>query len=84
MMSIDSKLTEMCRSIFGDIVKTATYETEDNIKYETPFDIQFNCRGDLDYSGREFILEFTNGVKVKFWNSEWASLNRLTNNADPQ
>lgn len=77
MSTNDEQLTEMCRVIFGDVVKTATYQTEDNVKYKTPCDIQFNCIGDLDYSGREFVVEFINGVKVKFWNSEWATLERL-------
>ena len=79
-MCTDAELTEMCRVIFGDIVKTATYQTEDNIKYKRESLIELNDKGDtLDWDAEEFIVEFTNGVKVKFTNSEWASLERLDN-----
>ena len=83
-MTTDVELTEMCRAIFGDIVKTVTYQTEDNIKYERELRAEINIRGDLDWSGEEFVVEFINGVKVKFWNSEWAYLTRLDNNINLQ
>lgn len=83
MNNTDAKLTEMCRVIFGDVVKTATYQTEDNIKYERELRVEIDNQGQLDWCGEEFIVEFTNGIKVKFWNSEWAFLMRLTD-ADPQ
>jgi hypothetical protein len=76
-MTTDQQLTEMCRLIFGDIVARATCQTEDNIEYEREPRIEFNCKGDLDWSDEEFVVEFINGVKVKFWNSEWAYLTRL-------
>lgn len=84
-MCTDARLTEMCRVIFGDIVVKATYQTEDNMRYKRKSTIELNDKGDtLDWDSEEFLVEFTSGAVVKFQNSEWASLERLNNHADPQ
>lgn len=65
------KLRDYCVSIFGDIVKTA-YIT-------TYYDETFVCFDNniLSYDAQSFIIEFTNGNKIEFNNSEWASLKKL-------
>lgn len=73
----NEELTESCRSIFGDIVKKA-YKTPYYNKYDYQVEIEILDDGDIiGWDAQEFIIEFTNGARVLFRNSECASLERI-------
>ena len=77
----NEELTEQCKYIFGDIVVKAHFTSEHYDRYNVICtDLQNNY---LDWSRATFIVEFINGAKVQFTNSEWASLERLQD-ADSQ
>lgn len=83
-----AELTEACRAIFGDIVVKATfteefYRKKNEYCSDQPPSVRLKDNN-LDWSQEDFSIEFINGNVVWFTNSEWASLQRLTNNADPQ
>ena len=76
-----ANLTDMCKAVFGDIVIKA-YRTDECIQDEPESCITVR-NNRLNYNTEDFIIEFVNGAKVHFINSEWASLERLQD-ADPQ
>jgi hypothetical protein len=81
-------LTEACRAIFGDIVVKATF-TEEFYRKENKYCSEqapsIRLKNNyLDWSQEDFSVEFVSGAIVQFTNSEWASLERLDNNADLQ
>lgn len=76
------KVTEIAKNIFGDIVAKVYYAERDysddynrvvnsiNHSIETAF----NCEESIEQDGKDIVIEFTNGRKVMFSNSEWGCM----------
>lgn len=73
----DRQLTEMCRTIFGNIVKKAYFFYDEYSKDACDRFVSLTNDNSLNWSGESFTIEFTNGSIVHFKNSEWAFLKRL-------
>jgi hypothetical protein len=76
-------LETLARNIFGDIVKTAyfcsDYQDIAEAKRELrDFDNSCNPFSDIiDNGSKDIVLEFVNGRKVRFTNSEWGEIQEI-------
>lgn len=77
------KVTEIAKNIFGDIVSKVyyadyyqDYEGQKNIVESMDYSIKnaFNTEESIEQDGRNIVIEFINGRKVLFSNSEWGSM----------
>lgn len=82
---LSKELKKMVTKILGPyIVSKCYYVVYDfGIKTENSLELQNtknNIRlkdNSLNYSGQDILIEFTNGTKVLFTNSEWASMKKI-------
>ena len=77
----DEELTKYCKTIFGSIVVKAYFDAgyySENIQPDVTIK-----NNEINWGAEHFIVEFINGAKVFFSNSEWAYLERL-HDADSQ
>ena len=79
----NKSVTEIAKNIFGDIVCKVYYagvhygsiEEERVIStIDNEIKTAFNSDTSIDQDGRTIIIEFVNGRKVIFSNSEWGSM----------
>lgn len=83
------KVTEIAKNIFGNIVSKVyyadyyqdyqdyqDYEGRENIVEKMDYLIKnsFNTEESIEQDGKNIVIEFTNGRKVLFSNSEWGSM----------
>ncbi len=77
------KVTAIAKNIFGDIVEKvyyamAYYETMDEQASISHFNYEiensFHTANSIDQDCMTIVIEFTNGKKVVFSNSEWGSM----------
>lgn len=82
-------LLKSAKNIFGDIVAEAylVYEyyagdSDEDIENEFRSSVNSLTTKDnsISYDGCKIALEFTNGKKVSFGNSEWAHIEKLDSN----
>jgi hypothetical protein len=85
IMIQSDKLLKYAKTIFGDVVVNA-WVADDLILgrsaaieaiYESSEAITVSRVGDLDWSNILIVFEFSNGKKVAFSNSEWASISAV-------
>lgn len=84
------KVTEIAKNIFGDIVSKVYYATcyyehlGDKNRDDDYFDYlikhSFNSETSIEQDGKDIIIEFTNGRKVIFSNSEWGAMDAFSDN----
>lgn len=81
----DAALLSKAKRIFGDDLITGAWVT--TWDYDKPGEIAERLtaaafvddgENELRYDAQTIILEFSNGVRVEFENSEWASMSRFT------
>lgn len=73
------KIYRIARGIFGDVVISAYIECYDKKDLQITANKYSKLKDDekvLDYDHDTIILEFKNGNKVRFTNSEWASISK--------
>lgn len=73
------KIYKIARAIFGDVVISAYIECCDEKDLQRTANKYKHLKDEdisLSYDGDTIILEFKNGNKVRFTNSEWASMSK--------
>jgi hypothetical protein len=83
----DASLLAACQRVFGvDIVKDAYLVTYD-FGNSGPGEVERRLTGaafvddgkaEISYDAREIMIEFCNGNRVIFQNSEWATIRKVT------
>lgn len=82
----NKNMTSVAKSIFGNIVKKAynviemaSYRNEnDYVEYFNQKKKESFQKDLIDFDGEKVLIEFENGKKVMFSSSEWAYMNKVT------
>ena len=84
-----SKTTKIAKNIFGNIVKDVFYakqhfefcsEKETISEIDSMIENSSHIENSIDQDASTIVIEFLNGKKVMFSNSEWGSMTSLSDN----
>jgi hypothetical protein len=86
MLKEVDNVTQIAKNIFGDIVHKVYYaelhyssvdEATTVARIDSEIAKSFHTEKSIDQDGRNIVIEFVNGRKVFFSNSEWGSMEKF-------
>lgn len=86
LLKEDKNMTKVAKNIFGDIVNNAYYaeinysfipEEETILKLDKLILNSVHKEEEIDQDAKVIVIEFINGKRVIFHNSEWGSMSAL-------